>query len=226
VSDATTSPFGAAITPVTPLQQNASILWCEKTKKAVAIDPGGDTDVLLDVIREHGVTLEQIWLTHGHLDHAGGAAAMKRATGVPIIGPHRDDKFWLDDIPAHAAKYGLTGLEAAEPDQWLEDGDTVSVGELSFDVVHCPGHTPGHVVFVNKDLKIAFVGDVLFQGSIGRTDFPKGNHADLIASITQKLWPYGDDIRFVPGHGPMSTFGQERTSNPFVADSVVARAGG
>jgi hydroxyacylglutathione hydrolase len=214
-------PIGAAIVPVTPLQQNTTVLWCTKTMKAAVIDPGGEVERLLDAAKQAGATIEQIWLTHGHLDHAGGAAALKRATGAPIIGPHKDDKFWLDGIPEHAAQYGMAGFEACEPDQWLDDGDTVTIGEVSFDVIHCPGHTPGHVVFANKDLKLAFVGDVLFKGSIGRTDFPRGNHADLIASITQKLWPLGDDIRFVPGHGPMSTFLAERRSNPYVADAVV-----
>jgi hydroxyacylglutathione hydrolase len=218
---APTPPIGAAVVPVTPLQQNATVLWCTATMKATVIDPGGDVDRLLDAAKQNGAEIEQIWLTHGHLDHAGGAAALKRETGAPIIGPHKDDKFWLDGIPDHAAQYGLTGFEAAQPDQWLDDGDRVAVGEVGFDVVHCPGHTPGHVVFANTELKLAFVGDVLFRGSIGRTDFPRGNHADLISSITKKLWPLGDDMRFVPGHGPMSTFLQERKSNPFVGDAVV-----
>jgi glyoxylase-like metal-dependent hydrolase (beta-lactamase superfamily II) len=216
------SPLGAAIVPVTPLQQNTSVVWCTKTMKATVVDPGGEVPRLLAAAKEHGATIEQIWLTHGHLDHAGGAAALKRETGAPIIGPHPDDKFWLDGIPDHAAQFGLEGFEVAEPDQWLADGDTVSIGEVTFDVIHCPGHTPGHVVFANKELKLAFVGDVLFRGAIGRTDFPRGDHAALIHSITQKLWPLGDDMRFVPGHGPMSTFLQERRSNPFVADAVVA----
>jgi len=215
-------PIGVTIVPVTPLQQNSTVLWCTATMKGVVTDPGGDIEKLLEAAKQAGVTIEQIWLTHGHMDHAGGAMALKRATGAPIIGPHKADEFWLEGIPDHAAQYGLTGFDAAVPDTWLKDGDTVSVGELSFDVVHCPGHTPGHVVFVSKELKLAFVGDVLFQGSVGRTDFPQSNHADLIASITQKLWPLGGDIRFVPGHGPMSTFGAERSSNPFVGDAAVA----
>jgi glyoxylase-like metal-dependent hydrolase (beta-lactamase superfamily II) len=223
VSETARPPFGAAIVPVTPLQQNTTVLWCTATMKAVVIDPGGEVPRLLAAAEQNGATIEQIWLTHGHLDHAGGAAALKRATGAPIIGPHPDDKFWLDGIPDHAAQFGLEGFEIAEPDQWLAEGDRVSVGEIGFDVIHCPGHTPGHLVFANIELKLAFVGDVLFRGSIGRTDFPRGNHADLIHSITQKLWPLGDDMRFVPGHGPMSTFLQERKSNPFVGDDAVAR---
>jgi len=214
-------PIGVTIVPVTPLQQNSTVLWCTATMKGVVTDPGGDIEKLLEAAKQAGVTIEQIWLTHGHLDHAGGAMALKRATGAPIIGPHKADEFWLEGIPDHAAEYGLSGFDAAEPDTWLKDGDTVSVGELSFDVVHCPGHTPGHVVFVSPQLKLAFVGDVLFQGSVGRTDFPQSNHADLIASITQKLWPLGGDIRFVPGHGPMSTFAAERRTNPFVSDAAV-----
>jgi glyoxylase-like metal-dependent hydrolase (beta-lactamase superfamily II) len=217
------SPFGAAIVPVTPLQQNTTVLWCTATMKAAVVDPGGEIERLLAAAAQNGATIEQIWLTHGHLDHAGGAAALKRATGAPIIGPHPDDQFWLERIPQHAAQFGLEGFEVAVPDQWLKDGDRVQIGHVSFDVIHCPGHTPGHVVFANTELKLAFVGDVLFRGSIGRTDFPRGDHADLIHSITQKLWPLGGDMRFVPGHGPMSTFQQERTSNPFVGDEVVAR---
>jgi glyoxylase-like metal-dependent hydrolase (beta-lactamase superfamily II) len=217
----TVSPIGAAIVPVTSFQQNTTILWCTATMKATVVDPGGEIDRLLATAQENGARIEQIWLTHGHLDHAGGAAALKRATGAPIIGPHKDDKFWLDRIPSDAAQFGMTGFETPEPDQWLDDGDRVTIGALSFDVVHCPGHTPGHVVFANRDLKLAFVGDVLFRGSVGRTDFPRGNTKDLVHSITKKLWPLGDDMRFVPGHGPMSTFLQERRSNPFVGDAVV-----
>ena len=218
-------PLSVRITPVTPFQQNCSVVTCTATKDTIVVDPGGDVDKLEAAIAQNGGALKAIWLTHGHLDHAGGAAELKRRTGVPIIGPHKDDKFWLDGIPEHGAKYGWTEPEACEPDQWLEDGQEISVGKLAFTCVHCPGHTPGHIVFVNPALKLAFVGDVLFQGSIGRTDFPKGNHADLIASITEKLWPFGEDIQFVPGHGPMSTFGQERATNPHVSDAALARAG-
>jgi glyoxylase-like metal-dependent hydrolase (beta-lactamase superfamily II) len=216
-------PLGAAIVPVTPFQQNCTLLWCAKTKDAVVVDPGGEIDKLIGAAEQNGVTIKEIWLTHGHLDHAGGAAALKRRLGVPIIGPHQDDLFWLEGIPEHAAMYGWVGeAEACRPDRWLNDGDEVKVGEVTFGVAHCPGHTPGHVVFYNRDLKLALVGDVLFQGSVGRTDFPKGDQRQLIESITGKLWPLGDDMAFIPGHGPMSTFGRERQTNPFVADRVLA----
>lgn len=215
--------INAQIVPVTPFQQNCVILHAPETQTAVVIDPGGETQRLLDAARQLGVTIKEIWLTHGHLDHAGAAMALKRETGAPIIGPHKADKFWLDQIPEHAAKYGWQGeAEAVLPDRWLEDGDTVELEGVVFNVIHTPGHTPGHVVFANNDLKIAFVGDVIFRGSIGRTDFPQSDHQSLLDSITKKLWPLGSDMRFSPGHGPMSTFGQERADNPFVADRVMA----
>jgi glyoxylase-like metal-dependent hydrolase (beta-lactamase superfamily II) len=213
----------ALIAPVTPLQQNCTIVWCEKTKKAAIIDPGGEVPRLLEALKQHGLTLEKIWVTHGHLDHAGATAALQAETGAVIEGPHRDDAFWIEDIDASGARWGMPEARSFTPDRWLEDGDRVTLGETEFEVFHCPGHTPGHVVFFHRQARLAQVGDVLFQGSIGRTDFPRGNHADLIASITGKLWPLGDDVAFVPGHGPMSTFGQERLSNPFVADTVLAR---
>lgn len=215
-------PIRALIAPVTPLQQNCTIVWCAKTLKAAIIDPGGEVPRLLAALKEHGLTLEKIWITHGHLDHAGGTAAIKALTGVPIEGPHPDDAFLIEQIPESGAKYGMPDAKAFTPDRWLRDGDTVTLGETEFEVVHCPGHTPGHVIFFNREARFAQVGDVLFQGSIGRTDFPKGNHQALIDSITRKLWPLGDDVRFVPGHGPMSSFGQERRANPFVADAVLA----
>ncbi|MET0336703.1 MBL fold metallo-hydrolase [Caulobacter sp. 73W] len=217
-------PIRAVIAPVTPLQQNCTIVWCSKTKKAAIIDPGGEVPRLLKAIEDQGLTLEKIWITHGHLDHAGGAATLKLETGVPIEGPHPDDQFWIDDITTNGERWGMPEARAFVPDRWLGDGDVVTVGETQFEVIHCPGHTPGHVIFFHREARFAQVGDVLFQGSIGRTDFPRGNHADLIASITQKLWPLGDDVRFVPGHGPMSTFGSERRSNPYVADRVLAGA--
>jgi hydroxyacylglutathione hydrolase len=217
-------PIRAVIAPVTPLQQNCTIVWCSKTRKAAIIDPGGEVPRLLKAIEDQGLTLEKIWITHGHLDHAGGAAALKLETGVPIEGPHPDDQFWIDDISTNGERWGMPEARAFVPDRWLGDGDVVTVGETQFEVIHCPGHTPGHVIFFHREARFAQVGDVLFQGSIGRTDFPRGNHADLIASITQKLWPLGDDVRFVPGHGPMSTFGSERRSNPYVADRVLAGA--
>ena len=215
-------PIRAVIAPVTPLQQNCTIVWCAKTKKAAIIDPGGEVPRLRKAIEDQGLTLEKIWITHGHLDHAGGAATLKLETGVPIEGPHPDDQFWIDDITTNGERWGMPEARAFVPDRWLGDGDVVTLGETRFEVIHCPGHTPGHVIFFHREARFAQVGDVLFQGSIGRTDFPRGNHADLIASITQKLWPLGDDVRFVPGHGPMSTFGAERRSNPYVADRVLA----
>jgi len=215
-------PIRAMIAPVTPLQQNCTIVWCTKTNKAAIIDPGGEVDKLMGALKEHGLTLEKIWITHGHLDHAGGTAAIKELTGAPIEGPHPDDQFWIDDIGASGAKWGMPEARSFTPDRWLHDGDRVSLGETEFEVIHCPGHTPGHVVFFHRQARFAQVGDVLFQGSIGRTDFPRGNYKDLIDAITGKLWPLGDDVRFVPGHGPMSSFGQERKTNPFVADDVLA----
>jgi hydroxyacylglutathione hydrolase len=223
--DAPTPPIRALIAPVTPLQQNCTIVWCARTLKAAVIDPGGEVPRLLAAIEQHGLTLEKIWVTHGHLDHAGGTAALKKATGAPIEGPHPDDSFWIDDIETSGARWGLPEARSFTPDRWLGDGDVVTLGETEFEVLHCPGHTPGHVIFFNRAARFAQVGDVLFQGSIGRTDFPRGNHADLIRAITTKLWPLGDDVRFVPGHGPMSSFGQERRTNPFVADAVLAREG-
>lgn len=217
-----TLPIRAVIAPVTPLQQNCTIVWCVKTMKAAVIDPGGEVPRLLQALKDQGLTLEKIWITHGHLDHAGGTAALKEATGAPIEGPHPDDAFWIEDIESSGARWGMPDARSFTPDRWLQDGDVVTLGETEFEVIHCPGHTPGHVVFFHRQARFAQVGDVLFQGSIGRTDFPRGNHADLIASITKKLWPLGEDVRFVPGHGPMSTFGQERRSNPFVADAVLA----
>lgn len=213
------------IIPVTPLQQNCSLIWDTQTKQAVFVDPGGDVDMLLGALERFGLTLKEMWLTHGHLDHAGAAHQLRETLGVPVIGPHKDDQFWLDQIESSAVKYGLNGLKNVTPDRYLEDGDVLELEGVKFDVVHTPGHTPGHVVIHNRDAKIAFVGDVLFQGSIGRTDFPRGNHDQLIDSITSKLWPLGDDMTFVPGHGPASTFGQERRSNPFVADRITGYAG-
>src|SRR5262245_13357898 len=213
------------IIPVTPLQQNCSLIWDTATKHAAFIDPGGDIDELMGALQHFGLTLKHIWLTHGHLDHAGAAAELRERTGVPVVGPHKDDQFWLDQIEDSAVKYGLDGLRNVTPDRYLEDGDVLEREGVKFDVSHTPGHTPGHVVIHNRDAKIAFVGDVLFQGSIGRTDFPRGNHQQLIDSITGKLWPLGEDITFVPGHGPASTFGRERQSNPFVADRITGYAG-
>ena len=216
-------PLRAAIIPVTPLQQNCTLLWCTKTMRGAFVDPGGDLPKLRAAAAQHGVTIEKILLTHGHIDHCGSAGIFAEELGVPIEGPHEDDRFWIARLEDDGRNYGVMG-KPFEPDRWLVDGDTVTVGDLSFDVRHCPGHTPGHVVFHHAESKLALVGDVLFQGSIGRTDFPRGNHADLLAAITGRLWPMGDDTSFVPGHGPMSTFGRERQSNPFVADAVLATA--
>ena len=215
------SPIKALIAPVTPLQQNCTIVWCAKTNKAAIIDPGGEVPRLLKALADQDLTLEKIWITHGHLDHAGGAAALQEATGVPIEGPHPDDQFWIDDIGVNGARWGMPDARSFTPDRWLGDGDVVTLGETEVEVVHCPGHTPGHVVVFHRQARFAQVGDVLFKGSIGRTDFPRGNFDDLIASITGKLWPLGGEVQFVPGHGPMSTFGAERKSNPYVSDLAV-----
>ncbi|NDC61248.1 MAG: MBL fold metallo-hydrolase [Betaproteobacteria bacterium] len=202
--------------PVTPFQQNCSILWEDEGMTASIIDPGGDLDVLLDACKQLGVQLKQIWITHGHLDHAGATADLAELLQLPIIGPHPGDQFWIDGLPEAAAGFGFPAARRFTPTRWLSDGETVTLGPHTLLVRHCPGHTPGHVVFYSAELKRAFVGDVLFAGSIGRTDFPQGNHQDLIDSITQRLWPMGDDTVFIPGHGPESTFGRERQSNPFV----------
>jgi glyoxylase-like metal-dependent hydrolase (beta-lactamase superfamily II) len=212
------SPFHAAIIPVTPYQQNCSLVWCDKTKRGAVIDPGSEVDRLVAAAAANGVTVEKIFLTHGHLDHASGATELKRRTGATLEGPHIDDTFLLEALAKNRSTPGFEAAEACAPDRFLVDGDTVSFGDVIFDVVHCPGHTPGHVVFVQREAKIAFCGDVLFKGAIGRTDFPRGNHATLIHSIVDKLWPLGGDIAFVPGHGPMSSFAEERRSNPCVGD--------
>ncbi|MCK0510229.1 MBL fold metallo-hydrolase [Aromatoleum buckelii] len=206
------------IVPVTPFEQNCSIVWCDKTRKAAVVDPGGDLERILAKAKELGVTIEKILITHGHIDHAGGTAQLARELGVPVEGPEKADLFWIAGIPQQAKTFGFPGAESFEPDRWLHDGDTVTVGDETLRVIHVPGHTPGHVAFFHADARLAIVGDVLFAGSIGRTDFPEGDHATLIRSIRQKLFPLGDDITFVPGHGPTSTFGEERRSNPYVGD--------
>jgi glyoxylase-like metal-dependent hydrolase (beta-lactamase superfamily II) len=209
-----------AVVPVTPFQQNCSVLWCERTRAAAVIDPGGDLDEVLAVVDEEQLDLQKILLTHAHIDHAGGTAELARRRGLPIEGPQREDQFWIDGLPQQAQMFGLPPAEAFTPTRWLEHGDTVQVGEVLLEVLHCPGHTPGHVVFFSRADRFAIVGDVLFAGSIGRTDFPRGNHAQLIRSIRERLFPLGDDVRFLPGHGPMSSFGEERRSNPFVGDEA------
>ncbi len=216
-----TPPMKAAIIPVTPLQQNCSLIWCTKTMRAALIDPGGDLHKLKDGVAKAGVTLEKILITHGHLDHCGQAGMLAEELGLLIEGPHKDDLFWIEQLDNDGARYGMEA-KSFEPTRWLEHGDTVTVGELTLDVIHCPGHTPGHVVFFHEPSRFAIVGDVLFQGSIGRTDFPRGNHQDLIDAITQRLWPLGEDVMFIPGHGPTSTFGQERKTNQFVSDYILS----
>ncbi|PZO90635.1 MAG: hypothetical protein DI623_06095 [Sphingomonas sanxanigenens] len=216
-----TPPMRAAIVPVTPLQQNCTLFWCTETNKAAFVDPGGDLPKLKAAAKQAGVEIEKIIITHGHIDHCGEAGTLAKELGVPIEGPHEADRFWIARLDEDGRKYGVDG-RVFEPDRWLTDGDQVTVGNLTLDVIHCPGHTPGHVVFHHAPSKVAMVGDVLFQGSIGRTDFPLGNHQDLIDSITKKLWPLGGDTHFVPGHGPMSTFAHERATNPFVGDRVLA----
>lgn len=206
------------IITVTPFEQNCTLFWNPETMKGGINDPGGDLDVIRAILTQKGIELESILCTHGHLDHVGGVAELAQEMSVPIIGPHKDDDFWIAQLQEQAQMMNFPVCEGFVADKWLEDGDEVEVAGAVFKVLHCPGHTPGHVVFYQPDDQIALVGDVLFQGSIGRTDFPKGNNAQLISSITEKLWPLGDDVRFVPGHGPMSTFGQERKTNPFVAD--------
>jgi glyoxylase-like metal-dependent hydrolase (beta-lactamase superfamily II) len=213
------------VVPVTPFQQNCTIVWCARTSKAAIIDPGGEVDGLIQAVRSRNLQLDKIWVTHGHLDHCGGAAELREKTGLTIEGPHPDDQFWIDGIEAAAPEWGMRGARGFTPDRWLGEGDVLELGETRFEVLHCPGHTPGHVILFHREARFAQVGDVLFRGSIGRTDFPRGNHEQLIASITGKLWPLGNDIQFVPGHGPVSTFGEERRSNPFVSDAMLSSVG-
>ena len=210
-----------AIIPVTPFQQNCSLLVDEQTNKAALVDPGGDLEHILEALRSSGAELERILLTHGHLDHCGATAELRRITGVPVEGPQREDRFWIEQLPAQSQRFGFAPLEAFEPDRWLEQGDRVRFGGVTLEVRWCPGHTPGHVVFFAPEERLALVGDVLFAGSIGRTDFPRGDHAALIRSIRENLFPLGDDVAFIPGHGPVSTFGEERASNPYVSDAAV-----
>lgn len=202
--------------PVTPFAQNCSLVWCSQSRKAALVDPGGETERLLAAVAERGLELESILLTHGHLDHVGATGELKAKTGVPVIGPGRDDTFWIDALAQQAQMFGFPPVQGFAPDRWLAQGDSVTVGEETLEVYHCPGHTPGHVVLLHRAQRLAFVGDVLFRGGIGRTDFPRGNHQQLIDSILHTLLPLGDDITFVPGHGPEGTLGEERLHNPFL----------
>lgn len=211
---------GAIIVPVTLFEQNCTIVWHEPTKQAAVIDPGGDVPRILEAIQQTGVTVEKIWLTHGHIDHVGGADELREALKVPIEGPHVGDKFLLDNVVSSGARFGMTGMRDFAPDRWLDDGDEVSIADLRFQILHCPGHSPGSVVYFNRGLRFAVVGDVLFNGSVGRTDLPGGSHSALINSIKNKLLPLGDDVGFISGHGAGSSFGQERMTNPFLTGEM------
>lgn len=214
----TTLPVQVTVVPVTPFQQNCSVLVCTRTRRAAVVDPGGDLDRVLGVLEDNDATLEKILQTHAHIDHAGATADLAERFGVPIEGPHEEDRFWIERLPRDGQQYGFPPARVFEPDRWLVDGDSVRFGEVELEVRHCPGHTPGHVVFFHRGLRLAIVGDVLFKGSVGRSDFPRGDHDTLLRSIRERLWPMGDDVTFIPGHGPLSTFAEERRSNPFVHD--------
>jgi glyoxylase-like metal-dependent hydrolase (beta-lactamase superfamily II) len=213
-------PLKIYVTPVTPFEQNCSVIVCESTHEAAVVDPGGDLERIRAVLAKAGARLVKILLTHAHIDHAGATAELARESRVPIEGPHRGDQFWIEALPEQGKMFGLGSAESFTPDRWLEQGDTVRIGECVLQVLHCPGHTPGHVVFFSPEQQLAIVGDVLFAGSIGRTDLPRGDHQQLLESIRKRLWPLGNDVTFIPGHGPRSTFGRERQSNPFVRDSA------
>lgn len=206
------------IVPVTPFEQNCTLLWCDETLRAAVVDPGGDIPRILAKAEKLGIEVERILVTHGHIDHAGGVAELAESLSVPVEGPQEEDRFWIDGMPQQAAAFGFPNVRSFTPDRWLKQDDRVRFGRVEMRVLHCPGHTPGHVVFFNEAARLAVVGDVLFQGSVGRTDFPKGDFDTLIASIREKLWPLGDDVTFISGHGPKSTFGEERWSNPFCGD--------
>ena len=206
------------ILPVTGFQQNCTLLWCERTRRAAIVDPGGEPDRIEALVNRLGLEPERILLTHGHLDHVGAGAELARRLAIPIEGPHPDDAFLFQSLPEQCRMFGFPLIEAFEPDRWLQPGERIAVGNETLEVIHCPGHTPGHIVFYQAESQLAQVGDVLFRGSIGRTDFPRGNHHQLLDSIRHRLFPLGDAVRFIPGHGPLSTFGEERRSNPFVGD--------
>ena len=211
----------ALVNPVTPFAQNAPIIFCSETNKCAFVDPGGDADFLLQIAKENNLIPEKILLTHGHADHAGAAMEIAQMLNIKIEGPHKEDKFLLDSLQSQGEMFGMQARNCV-PDKWLEDGDTVTVGNSALDVIFTPGHTPGHIIFFSNESNLALVGDVIFRGSIGRTDLPRGNHQDLIDSISKKLWPLGNDVEFICGHGPNSTFGNERASNPFVSDAALS----
>ena len=211
----------ALINPVTPFAQNAPIIFCSETNKCAFVDPGGDADFLLQIAKENNLIPEKILLTHGHADHAGAAMEIAQMLNIKIEGPHKEDKFLLDSLQSQGEMFGMQARNCV-PDKWLEDGDTVTVGNSALEVIFTPGHTPGHIIFFSNESNLALVGDVIFRGSIGRTDLPRGNHKDLIDSISKKLWPLGNDVEFICGHGPNSTFGNERASNPFVSDAALS----
>ena len=205
------------IIPVTPFAQNCTLLWCSATRRGAVVDPGGDLPRIHEAAAERGVTIERILVTHGHIDHAGGVALLADELGVPVEGPQREDAFWIEGMPQQSRMFGFPDVRSFVPDRWLEHGDQVHVGDETLEVLHCPGHTPGHLVYFSPSARLALVGDVLFKGSVGRTDFPRGDFDTLLVSIRERLWPLGDDVAFIPGHGPMSSFGAERESNPFCA---------
>lgn len=218
-----TLPLNIAVVPVTAFQQNSSIIWDTQTKDAAVVDPGGDIDKILARIKQDDLHITKILITHAHIDHAGATNHLRDMLNVPIEGPHPAEQFWIDRLDEDGERYGIKSYGAFVPDRWLHDNDVVTIGSQTLEVIHCPGHTPGHVVFYNAATRFAIVGDVIFKSSIGRTDFPMGNHADLIHSIRHKLFPLGDDIQFLPGHGPISSFGAERLSNPYVSDKAVGQ---
>lgn len=211
-------PVPYQIVPVTAFEQNCTLLWCPETREAAIVDPGGDADRIASAVAELGVQPTQILLTHGHLDHVGAATIIAERFGLPVLGPHPDDAFLLESLPLQAQMFGLPTIASFVPDRWLAGGEGLRIGAQEWTIVHCPGHTPGHLVFVNLAERLAQVGDVLFAGSIGRTDFPRGDHRALLDSIHNRLLPLGDEIAFIPGHGPMSRFGKERRDNPFLSD--------
>lgn len=216
--------LGVAVLPVTAFRQNCSLVWDRSCGRGAVIDPGGDLEAIQALAQREGVAIEKILLTHAHIDHAGATAELSRRLSVPVEGPHEGDRYWIEAMPEQARQFGFAHGESFEPDRWLADGDCVRVGTLELEVRHCPGHTPGHVVYFHRASRLAIVGDVIFAGSIGRTDFPGGDHAALIRSIRENLFVLGDDVRFLPGHGGLSTFGAERRSNPYVSDRAIAAA--